>query len=105
MASMEKAKKTAATVNFASLPSGQRVDLKNGEGKFHSGESVVHTEDLDTILKQNNSKFQNNNKGGITSQTFSMAIVEDTLGKILNATTYNKPYKPLAKWETSTLYR
>ena len=105
MASMEKAKKTAATVSYASLPSGQRVDLKNGEGKFHSGESVVHTEDLDTILKQNNSKFQNNNKGGITSQTFSMAIVEDILGKILNATTYNKPYKPLAKWETSTLYR
>ena len=102
---MNKEKKKGATVNFASLPSGQRVDLKNGEGKFHSGESVVHTEDLDTILKQNNSKFQNNNKGGITSQTFSMAIVEDTLGKILNATTYNKPYKPLAKWETSTLYR
>ena len=105
IATMNSTKPEPKTVSYASLPSGQRVDLKNGEGKFHSGESVVHTEDLDTILKQNNSKFQNNNKGGITSQTFSMATVEDILSKILNATTYNKPYKPFAKWETSTLYR
>jgi hypothetical protein len=104
LSDMKSEQNAAKTVSYASLPSGQRVDLKNGEGKFHSGESVVHTEDLDTILKQNNSKFQNN-KGEITSQAFSMAIVEDTLDKILNATTYNKPYKPLAKWETSTKWR
>jgi hypothetical protein len=93
------------TASYASLPSGQRVDLKNGEGKFHSGESVVHTADLDAILKQNNSKFQNNNKGEITSQAFSMAIVEDTLGKILNATRQNTPGKQLKKHEVVTRWR
>jgi hypothetical protein len=49
-------------------------------------------------------KITKTNESDKPSQFTSMAIVEDTLGKILTATTHNKPYRPLAGWETRTKY-
>jgi hypothetical protein len=49
-------------------------------------------------------KITKTNESDKPSQFTSMAIVEDTLDKILTATTHNKPYRPLAGWETRTKY-
>ena len=64
---------------FNTLGASEMVTLDRGSAIFDAGETVVRTDNFDKLT------------AGINN--------------LIAATVENKPHKPLAKWETTTLYR
>ena len=64
---------------FNTLGATEMVTLDKGSAMFDAGETVVRTDNFDKLT------------AGINN--------------LIAATVENKPHKPLAKWETTTLYR